>query len=218
MLAGLAVTLLCATLAGTAGVGVVTTWRVRRGLQPLQTLARQTQAIAPDRLGERLALAEPVEELQPWIDQFNGLMERLQRAYLQLEAFNADVAHELRTPLANVMGQTEVALSRERPCEALRETLASNLEEMQRLAALVNDMLFLSQADHGRGRAARRAASPGGAGAAGGRVPRGAAGRGGAGGGGRRRVSRRSTSRCSSVRCPTCSATRSASPSRARAS
>ena len=162
MLTGLGVTLLFATLVGAAIVGFGTTWRVRRGLQPLQTLARQTQAIAPDRLGDRLQLHEPVEELQPWIDQFNGLMDRLQRAYVQLEGFNADVAHELRTPLANVMGQTEVALSRERSPEALRETLVSNLEEMQRLAALVNDMLFLSQADRGavarRGKAASLAA------------------------------------------------------------
>ena len=154
MLAGLGLTLVVATLAGAAFVGFGTTWRVRRGLRPLQALARQTQAIAPDRLGERLQLRAPVKELQPWIDQFNGLMDRLQQAYVQLEGFNADVAHELRTPLANVMGQTEVALSRERSPEALRETLASNLEEMQRLAALVNDMLFLSQSD--RGAVARR--------------------------------------------------------------
>ncbi|CAG0934230.1 two-component system, OmpR family, heavy metal sensor histidine kinase CusS [Rhodocyclaceae bacterium] len=157
MLAGLGLTLMVATLAGAAFVGFGTTWRVRRGLQPLQGLARQTQAIAPDRLGDRLHLKEPVEELQPWIDQFNGLMERLQGAYVQLEGFNADVAHELRTPLANVIGQTEVALSRERSPEALRETLTSNLEEMQRLAALVNDMLFLSQSD--RGAVARRGAA-----------------------------------------------------------
>jgi two-component system heavy metal sensor histidine kinase CusS len=154
VLAGLGITLIVATLTGAAFVGFATTWRVRRGLQPLRALERQTEAIAPDRLGERLHLREPVAELQPWIDQFNGLMDRLQRAYLQLEGFNADVAHELRTPLANVMGQTEVALSRERSPEALRETLISNLEEMQRLAALVNDMLFLSQSD--RGAVARR--------------------------------------------------------------
>jgi two-component system heavy metal sensor histidine kinase CusS len=81
-------------------------------------------------------------------------MDRLQQAVQQLEAFNADVAHELRTPLATLIGETEVALSRERSAPALQETLASNLEEMQRLAALVNDMLFLSQAD--RGAIARR--------------------------------------------------------------
>lgn len=157
MLAGLALTLVTATLAGAAFVGIGTYWRVRRGLQPLHELARQTRGIGPDRLGVRLAISEPVEELQPWIDQLNGLMARLERAYVQLEGFNADVAHELRTPLATLRGQTELALSRERPAEALRETLVSNLEELQRLAALVNDMLFLSQAD--RGAAARRGAA-----------------------------------------------------------
>ena len=116
----------------------------------------QTRAISPRRLDQRLRLGDPAEELQPWIDQFNALMDRLERAYAQLEGFNADVAHELRTPLATLIGQTEVALSRERSAESLRETLVSNLEEMQRLSAMVNDMLFLSQAD--RGAIARRGA------------------------------------------------------------
>ncbi len=131
-------------------------WFVRRSLRPLHLLAAQTRAISPRQLHQRLALADPAEELSPWIDQFNALMDRLQQAYGQLEAFNADVAHELRTPLATLIGQTEVALSRERSPAALRETLQSNLEEMQRLSALVNDMLFLSQAD--RGVTARRGA------------------------------------------------------------
>jgi two-component system heavy metal sensor histidine kinase CusS len=127
---------------------------VRRGLQPLRELAAQTRAISARQLDRRLSLADPAEELLPWIEQFNALMERLQRAVAQLEAFNADVAHELRTPLATLIGETEVALSREREAPVLRETLASNLEEMQRLSAMVNDMLFLSQAD--RGAVARR--------------------------------------------------------------
>jgi two-component system heavy metal sensor histidine kinase CusS len=131
-------------------------WHVRRQLRPLRDLAAQTRAISPRLLDQRLALQDPAEELRPWIDQFNALMERQERAYRQLEAFNADVAHELRTPLATLMGQTELALSRERSVESLRDTLVSNLEEMQRLSALVNDMLFLSQAD--RGAIARRGA------------------------------------------------------------
>lgn len=157
MLAGLAITLAVATLGGAAFVGFGTYWRVRCELRPLLDLAGQTRAIEPDHLGARLAMAEPVEELQPWIDQFNSLMGRLERAYVQLEGFNADVAHELRTPLATLRGQTELALSRDRPAESLRETLTSNLEELQRLAALVNDMLFLSQSD--RGAVARRGES-----------------------------------------------------------
>jgi len=142
------------TLAAGALVALGVRWHVRRELRPLHALAAQTRAISPQQLSRRLQLQDPAEELQPWIDQFNALMQRLEQSYAQLEGFNADVAHELRTPLANLMGQTEVVLSRERPAEELRETLASNLEEMQRLSGMVNDMLFLSQAD--RGAVARR--------------------------------------------------------------
>lgn len=142
------------TLAAGAAVYVGTRWQVRSQLRPLRDLAAQTRAISPGGLDQRLALSDPAEELLPWIEQFNALMARLQRAYAQLEGFNADVAHELRTPLASLIGQTEVALARERPVAELRETLVSNLEELQRLSALINDMLFLSQAD--RGATARR--------------------------------------------------------------
>lgn len=146
--------LVAVTLASGALVGGGSAWFVRRGLSPMRELAAQTRAISPASLDRRLALADPAEELLPWVEQFNALMDRLERAYAQLEAFNADVAHELRTPLAALIGETEVALARERTSDALRETLASNLEEMQRLSAMVNDMLFLAQAD--RGAVARR--------------------------------------------------------------
>jgi two-component system heavy metal sensor histidine kinase CusS len=88
------------------------------------------------------------------VTQFNALLVRLNRAYQQLEGFNADVAHELRTPLATLIGETELALSRQRDVAELRDVLGSNLEDLQLLAGLVNDMLFLSRAD--RGERARR--------------------------------------------------------------
>jgi len=151
-----ALILLLVTLGAGALVAGAAQWHVRRALRPLRQLAAQTRAISPQNLDHRLQLEDPAEELLPWLEQFNALMERLERAYAQLEAFNADVAHELRTPLATLIGETEVALSRERSNEALRDTLVSNLEEMQRLSAMVNDMLFLAQAD--RGAVARRGA------------------------------------------------------------
>jgi two-component system heavy metal sensor histidine kinase CusS len=154
MLKGLALTLILATAGCAALTSLGIRWVVRRDLQPLEDLAAQTRAISPERLQQRLHLDGPAAELQPWIEQFNALMGRLERAYQQLEGFNADVAHELRTPLANLIGQTELALSRDRGVEELRDTLVSNLEEMQRLSTLVNDMLFLSHAD--RGAVARR--------------------------------------------------------------
>lgn len=142
------------TLIAGALVAGGTSWHVRRQLRPLHHLAAQTRAISPRQLDRRLSLDDPAEELLPWIEQFNALMDRLEQAYRQLEGFNADVAHELRTPLATLIGETELALSRERDAESLRDTLFSNLEEMQRLSAMVNDMLFLSHAD--RGAQARR--------------------------------------------------------------
>ena len=76
-------------------------------------------------------------------------MDRLDGAYGQLATFSDDVAHELRTPLANLIGQTQVALARERNAAQLQEVLQSNLEELERLRAVVADMLFLARAEQG---------------------------------------------------------------------
>jgi two-component system, OmpR family, heavy metal sensor histidine kinase CusS len=151
-----AAVLIAATLASGLLVALGAWWQVRRELRPLHQLAQQTQRISADRLDQRLAMPVMAAELQPWITQFNALMDRLQAAIEQLDAFNADVAHEMRTPIAALMGHVEVALSRERPVGELRDTMAMSLEEMQKLSALVDDMLFLSHAD--RGAHARRGA------------------------------------------------------------
>lgn len=85
------------TLAGGAFVAWATFWRVRCSLRPLLDLAHQTRAIDVGQAKQRLSLDDPAEELQPLIEQFNNLMQRVDRTYAQLEGFNADVAHELRT-------------------------------------------------------------------------------------------------------------------------
>ena len=77
------------------------------------------------------------------------MLGRLAQAYEQLEGFNADVAHELCTPLATLIGSTELALRKARGPEEMREVLGCNLEELQRIAGIVQDMLFLSHANHG---------------------------------------------------------------------
>jgi two-component system, OmpR family, heavy metal sensor histidine kinase CusS len=156
MMRSLAWFLFFVPLVGGGVVGAGTAWRVKRELRPLLQLARQTQGISADRLDQRLALPVAAAELQPWIAQFNALMDRLQAAIAQLDAFNADVAHEMRTPIAALMGHIEVSLSRQRPAGELRETMALSLEELQKLSSLIDDMLFLSHAD--RGARARRGA------------------------------------------------------------
>jgi two-component system heavy metal sensor histidine kinase CusS len=151
-------TLALAALAGTLLVSAGGFLLVRLGLRPLRDLVNQTRQLAADTLHRRLDGSAQPEELEPLIAQFNDLLGRLEMAYAQLEGFNADVAHELCTPLATLIGSTELALRKARDADELRDVLGSNLEELQRVAGIVHDMLFLSQADHGA--AARRAPTP----------------------------------------------------------
>ncbi len=121
----------------------------RVGLSPLQQLSREAQALRPTTWSQRLQLAHLPVELSDLASAFNGALGRLEEAYQQLEAFNADVAHELRTPLANMIGGTQVALARPRSAGHFQEVLESNLEELERLRSIINDMLFLARADQG---------------------------------------------------------------------
>jgi two-component system heavy metal sensor histidine kinase CusS len=121
----------------------------RLGLEPLTRLTRDASAISPNNRSLRLNTASLPLELSDLANSFNGALERLDGAYGRLESFNADVAHELRTPVTILIGQTEVALTRNRSVDDLRHTLQSNLEEYERMRAIINDMLFLARADQG---------------------------------------------------------------------
>ncbi|MCW0412693.1 heavy metal sensor histidine kinase [Xanthomonas sacchari] len=137
------------TLAGTALVGALGYWTAKLGLRPVQRLSADAQRIGPhDR--RRLDLPRLPRELEDLGASLNAAFDRLDAAYAQQESFNADVAHELRTPLASLIGQTQVALTRHRDAQQLRQVLQSNLEELERLRAIVADMLFLARAEQGQ--------------------------------------------------------------------
>lgn len=122
----------------------------RFGLAPLDRMSQDAAAIGSANRQQRLQTDALPAELRDLAASFNGALERIQQAYERLEAFNADVAHELRTPVSILIGQTQVALtSRDRSVERMRQTLQSNLEEFERLRVIVNDMLFLSRSDRG---------------------------------------------------------------------
>ena len=121
----------------------------RIGMRPVNKLSEQAHHLAPGDHGQRLDTATLPDELQKLAIAFNGVLERQAIAWQQLESFNADVAHELRTPLTNLMGQTQLGLSRTREISELEDLLASNLEELERMTSIVNDMLFLSHAQAG---------------------------------------------------------------------
>ncbi|MHA6163670.1 heavy metal sensor histidine kinase [Pseudomonas sichuanensis] len=145
---------LLVAIVGLAAFGVVLAsllsyWVARIGLKPLLTLSDQAQRLAPPRLDGRLPTEALPPELARFAGAFNAALDRVSQAYTQLEAFNADVAHELRSPLTNLIGQTQVALTRGRSAEHYFEVLQSNLEELERLRSIINDMLFLASADQG---------------------------------------------------------------------
>jgi two-component system heavy metal sensor histidine kinase CusS len=138
---------ICAFWVGASAL--LAAWAVRRSLAPVHRLSHQAARIQPDHLDLRLPVQGIDRELRELSVAFNSTLDRLQAAYRQLEGFNADVAHELRTPLATLINGTEIILATDRSNGELREVLESNLEELVGLKALINDMLFLARADGG---------------------------------------------------------------------
>nr|WP_229265417.1 heavy metal sensor histidine kinase [Duganella sp. 1224] len=123
-------------------------WGARRGLSPLRALARQTASIGVRNLSTRIEQRGAPRELAPLIDGVNGMLERLERSFTQLSQVSADMAHDLRTPIGNLLGQTEVALGQRRDVAYYEKLLGSNFEELQRLSKMTDNMLFLARADN----------------------------------------------------------------------
>lgn len=127
-------------------VAAISIWLVRRGLTPLRHLAAQADAIDVRHLSDRMP-EQSVAELQPLVAAFNQMLSRLEMGYQQLSQVSADMAHDLRTPINTLIGQTEVALSQTRRVGEYQALLGSNYEELERLAKMIDNMLFLAKAE-----------------------------------------------------------------------
>lgn len=120
-----------------------------RALAGVKRLSAEAAAITPDSRGMRLSDTPRDNELAGLVQAFNALLDRLEAAYDQMEAFNANVAHELRTSLATLINGAQVTLGGRRSTAELETGLASTLEDLEQMNALVNDMLFLARANQG---------------------------------------------------------------------
>jgi two-component system heavy metal sensor histidine kinase CusS len=118
-----------------------------RGLAPLRRVTETARRLSARQLGQRLAIDDAPLEVRDHVEAFNGMLARLEAAFQRLGDYSADIAHELRTPISNLMTQTQVGLSRPRTLDEYQDILASNLEEYERIARMVSDMLFLAKAD-----------------------------------------------------------------------
>jgi two-component system heavy metal sensor histidine kinase CusS len=105
------------------------------------------ERIGPTHLNERIAPANWPRELQPLAIAFDEMLKRLDDSFTRLSQFSADLAHELRTPIANMLGEAQVALSRDRSAAEYRETIESTIGECERLSGIVDNLLFVARAD-----------------------------------------------------------------------
>jgi two-component system heavy metal sensor histidine kinase CusS len=87
---------------------------------------------------------------------FDEMLKRLDESFTRLSQFSADLAHELRTPIANMLGEAQVALSRDRSSAEYRDTIESAIGECERLSGIVDNLLFVARVDAAREPVARK--------------------------------------------------------------
>lgn len=123
-------------------------WAIsQRALRPVRRLTEQALSIDVQNLHRRLEGTRMPAELEPLRAALNQMLARLEQGFARLSRFSEDLAHEMRTPLGNLMGQTQHHLHRPRSEEQYRALLVSSQEEYERLARMIDNMLFLARAE-----------------------------------------------------------------------
>jgi len=141
-----------ALLALVLGLGLIASTLVaiivtRRALRPLAEMKRSLERVQPAHLSERIEPTQWPRELQPVVTAFDGMLDRLEDSFTRLSQFSADLAHELRTPIGNMLGEAQVALTRERSSEEYRAIIESTAAECERLSGIIDNLLFLARAE-----------------------------------------------------------------------
>jgi two-component system heavy metal sensor histidine kinase CusS len=121
---------------------------IRAALRPLRDIAASASLVTVNRLHTRIEVARVPSELEALVASLNAMLERVEQGFQRLSRFTADLAHDMRTPLGNMRGATEVALARPRTVDEYESVLASNLEECDRLTRMIENVLFLARAEH----------------------------------------------------------------------
>ncbi|MFM0641435.1 heavy metal sensor histidine kinase [Paraburkholderia metrosideri] len=138
-------------IAGAAGVllaMLLSYLLIRAAMRPLRDIAASAGLVTVNRLNTRITVARVPSELETLVASLNAMLERVDLGFQRLSRFTADLAHDMRTPLANMRGAAEVALARPRSADEYESVLASNLEECDRLSRMIENVLFLARAEH----------------------------------------------------------------------
>lgn len=119
-----------------------------RGLRSLSLLTDTVQKITVTSLNQRIDPASWPRELSGLGLAFNQMLDRIENSFLRLKQLSADLSHELRTPITNLICQTEITLAYANSIHEYRQVLSSNLEELQQMSSLVENLLFLARAEN----------------------------------------------------------------------
>jgi two-component system heavy metal sensor histidine kinase CusS len=132
---------------GVLASAAIATTVAKRGLRPLLEMAHSLNRIGPTHLNERVTPIGWPRELRPLAVAFDEMLARLEDSFRRLSQFSADLAHELRTPVGNILGESQVALTRTRTPDEYREVIESNVAECERLSGIIDNLLFLARAE-----------------------------------------------------------------------
>ena len=125
-------------------------WMMRRALAPVASLTRAAERVNEHNLGERLLRTGNGDELDRLTEVFNAMTERLSQSFARIREFTLHASHELKTPLTVMHGELETALRDKALTTSQREQLESELDEVQRLAKIVDGLTLLTKADAGQ--------------------------------------------------------------------
>jgi two-component system, OmpR family, sensor kinase len=130
------------------GFSLLGGWKLVGGsLRPVDEMTRTAMAMEPGRLDHRVEPTGSDDEIARLASAFNEMMGRLDRSFRQIRQFSADASHELKTPLTSIRGEAEVALMGDLEPEQYRKTLRSIVDEVERMSAIVENLLLLARAD-----------------------------------------------------------------------
>ncbi|EKD70213.1 MAG: hypothetical protein ACD_46C00599G0002 [uncultured bacterium] len=119
-----------------------------KGIRSLYTLTKTVQNISVVSLGQRIDPKHFPNELTKLARAFNQMLDRIEASFTRLKQFSADLSHELRTPITNLIGETEMALVHASSVNEFQHVMGSNLEELQRIASLIENILFLAKTEN----------------------------------------------------------------------
>ncbi|WP_408331047.1 heavy metal sensor histidine kinase [Paraburkholderia agricolaris] len=148
LLRAYSINVLLVTLLGTVISAVVAYSLAKLGLRPLKLLAERADQVSSSKLIQPLPDVSMSGEMLALNQAFNRMLQRLDESFARLSRFSSDLAHDMRTPLTNLLAESQVALSRQREAQEYRSVIESGIDETQRLSRMIDDMLFLARSEN----------------------------------------------------------------------